>query len=77
MDGQAGPQAIGVIAWVEELRKRIPCEVETWDERLTTKEATRLMIQQGLSRKKQKEKSDELAAILILQSYLDHHRPLS
>ena len=74
MDGQIGPKAREVLTWVEELRKHLPCEVETWDERLTSKEATRLMIAQGLSRQKQKEKSDELAAILILQSYLDHHR---
>lgn len=74
MDGQVGPKAREVLTWVEELRKRLPCEVETWDERLTSKEATRLMIAQGLSRHRQKEKSDEIAAILILQGYLDNHR---
>ena len=75
MSGEVGERAKIVLAWVEELKKRVACEVVTWDERLTSVEAQRLMIRQGLSRKKQKENSDELSAILILQNYLDSRRP--
>ena len=73
MTGDMGPKAKETLEWVELLKTKIPCPVETWDERLTSRQATRLMIEQGLSRKRQKENSDELSAILILQSYLDCH----
>lgn len=75
MNGQAGERAQKVLEWVQELKKILSCEIVTWDERLTSVQANRLMIQQGLSRKKQKENSDELSAILILQNYLDSKRP--
>lgn len=75
MNGQLGERAKLVLAWVEELKKQTDAEVVTWDERLTSVEAQRLMIRQGLSRKKQKENSDELSAILILQNFLDSRRP--
>ena len=74
MNGQIGYKAREVLEWVSQLQTKLSCPVQTWDERLTTREATRLMIQQGLSRKKQKAKNDQLAAILILQNYLDAHR---
>lgn len=78
MSGEMGDRAKKVLEWVEELKKQAPdCQVVTWDERLTSVEAQRLMIRQGLSRKKQKENSDELSAILILQNYLDSRRPRS
>lgn len=76
MNGEPGLKAQEVLAWTGELKKNIRCPVEMFDERLTTKEATRLMISQGLSRERRKEKSDELAAVLILQNYLEHHRSL-
>lgn len=74
LTGEIGHKAKEVIEWAGKLEKAVSCPVETWDERLTSKEAERVMIQQGLSRKRRKEKSDELAAILILQNYLDSHR---
>jgi putative Holliday junction resolvase len=77
MSGEIGDRAKLVLAWVEELKKHVTCEVVTWDERLTSVEAQRLMIRQDLSRKKQKERSDELSAILILQNYLDSKRPVT
>jgi len=76
MNGDVGPKAKETLLWTEELKKNLDCEVISWDERLTTRQVTRLMIDQGLSRQKQKERADQLSAILILQSYLDqHHRP--
>jgi len=47
-------------------------EVILWDERSTTKAAIKTLIQSGASRKKQKQKKDELAAVIILQNYLDY-----
>lgn len=47
-------------------------EVILWDERSTTKAAIKTLIQSGASRKKQKQKKDEIAAVIILQNYLDY-----
>lgn len=74
MDGSHGPKAQEVLKWATELGARLNVPVKTWDERLTSRQAGRLMIEQGLSRQKQKERSDRLAALLILQSYLDSKR---
>lgn len=74
MNGQAGFKAKEVLEFVSELKKMIPLTVNTWDERLSTRQVTRLMIQQDLSRKKRKEHQDQLAAILILQTYLETKR---
>ncbi|MBF0253711.1 MAG: Holliday junction resolvase RuvX [Candidatus Omnitrophica bacterium] len=75
MNGEVGPRAAKVLRWVEHLRSRVSIPVVTRDERLTSRQAQRLMIQQDLSRKQQKDKSDEIAAMLILQNYLDATRP--
>ena len=74
MDGSFGPKANQIQRVVPELEKALQIPVLAWDERLTSREAGRLMIQQGLSRKKQKEGSDRLAATLILQNYLEFKR---
>ena len=54
------------------LEKRTGLEVVLWDERLTTVEADRTMMQVGIRRENRKEYVDELAAIFILQGYLDY-----
>lgn len=46
-------------------------EVILWDERLTTMMSNRIMLENNTSRSKRKEKKDEHAALIILQSYLD------
>ena len=74
MNGSFGPKAVQIQALVPELEKTLKIPVLTWDERLTSREAGRLMIEQGLSRKRQKEGSDRLAAMLILQNYLEFKR---
>ena len=58
-------------AFQEMLERRTGLEVELWDERLTTVEADRAMIEGGLSREDRKQHVDRLAAVLILQGYLD------
>lgn len=72
MDGTLGTQAEAVMKFIETLRGALGMEVVSWDERLTTVEAERAMIRGDLSRSKRKRIVDQLSAVLILQSYLDH-----
>lgn len=74
MDGTEGPKAQAARQWVQRIADETGLPVATWDERLTSKQAGRLMIEEGLSRQKQRLKSDQLAAILILQGFLDSRR---
>ena len=75
MDGTKGFKAEEVMKFKSQLEPAAGVPVKTWDERLTSREANRLMIEEGLSRKKQRENSDRLAATLILQNYLEFCRP--
>jgi len=54
------------------IQKERPVEVILWDERLSTQSALKVMIDGGVRRQRQKKKKDELAAVLILQNYLDY-----
>jgi len=71
MSGRAGTQAGRAEAFAEELRRRLGVEVRLWDERLTTVEAQRVLRSSGIGREKRKQAVDRLAAVLLLQSYLD------
>ncbi len=71
MDGTAGPKAEEINRFVEKLKAECDVPVKIWDERLTTRQANRLLIEADISRKKRKKLDDKLAAQLILQSYLD------
>jgi putative Holliday junction resolvase len=72
--GAVGPQAEKVLAFVEELKRAVRVPVLSWDERFTTSIAERALIEGGVSRQKRKDKVDRLAAVLILQSYLDSRK---
>ena len=74
MNGSHGPGAQEIFRLVPELEAHLGLPVKTWDERLSSKQVGRLMIEQGLSRKKQRETSDRLAATVILQNYLESKR---
>jgi len=74
LDGSVGVQAQKVQAFVEELRKRTTIPVEVWDERLTTSQVERVLIEMDQSRAKRKKQLDKLAAAIILQAYMDSHR---
>ena len=73
MDGSYGEAALKVRAFVGALREAITVPVQTWDERLTSVQAQRLLIQGGVRREKRKTKVDQTAAAILLQSYLDSH----
>ncbi|MDI6762278.1 MAG: Holliday junction resolvase RuvX [Thermodesulfobacteriota bacterium] len=70
MDGSMGKQAEFVLGWIEDFKNKIQLPVETWDERLSTVEATKTLLKADLSRKKRKGVIDKVAAVLILQGYL-------
>jgi putative holliday junction resolvase len=71
MDGSYGPAATKTQQFVTVLREAIDIPVQTWDERLTTMQANRLLIQADVRRDKRKQKVDKIAAAILLQSYLD------
>ena len=71
MDGTYGPAAQRVEAFVAVLRSAITIPIKTWDERLTTAQANRILIQGKVRRDRRKEKVDKMAAAILLQSYLD------
>ncbi|NLY10347.1 MAG: Holliday junction resolvase RuvX [Firmicutes bacterium] len=70
-DGTYGPEADKVRSFGEKLSRRLKLEVEYWDERFTTAAAERALLEGDVSRKKRSEVIDQVAASLILQSYLD------
>lgn len=71
MDGSYGPAAEKVRAFVEQLKAVVDLPVRTWDERLTSAQANRVLVQGNVRRDQRKEKVDAVAAAILLQSYLD------
>lgn len=71
MKGELGIQAKSVLAFVERLRQIVSCPVVLWDERLTTAQAEKMLLEQDMSRAKRKAKRDAIAAEMMLQSHLD------
>ena len=74
MDNTLGERAQKVLEFREKLEHRTGLEVILWDERLTTKESQRLLSQAGIPGEKQKAFLDKMAAVLILQGFLDSDR---
>ena len=71
MDGSYGPAALRVQEFVAVLKDALTIPLKTLDERLTTVQAQRFLIQGNVRREKRKEKVDKTAAAILLQSYLD------
>jgi len=71
MDGTLGVQAKQSEVFRNMLLENIEIPIILWDERLTTKMASSMMIDQNLKRKKRKKTIDQSAAVILLQSYLD------
>lgn len=74
LDGTVGPAADHVLAEIDELRDATGLPVETYDERLTTVTATRLLREGGVTGKARRQLVDKVAASVILQSWLDGRR---
>lgn len=71
MDGSYGPAAEKVRAFIAKLRDEVTVPIRTWDERLTSTQAHRMLRQAGHKAKDQRGKVDQSAAAILLQSYLD------
>jgi len=71
MNGSLGPSADRCLAMQQELQEKTGLPVEMWDERLSTKAAERTLLEGNVSRAKRKKVIDKMAAVVILQGYLD------
>ena len=71
MNDTMGERAEKSLAFQEMLERRTGLPVEMWDERLTTVAADKAMMEAGIRRENRKEYVDKIAAVLILQGYLD------
>lgn len=75
MDGSYGPAALKVQEFAAVLKDNTAIPIQLWDERLTSAQAQRFLIQGNVRRDKRKEKVDKTAAAILLQSYLDSLAP--
>jgi putative Holliday junction resolvase len=71
MNGTIGPRAEASKQFANEIESQFAVPTILWDERLTTMAAERVLIDADVSRKKRKKVIDKMAAMLILQGYLD------
>ena len=74
LDGSIGPAAAAALEEVEPLRDTLAVPVETYDERLTTVTAQRSITEMQLSAGARRKVVDQIAAAVMLQSWLDHRR---
>lgn len=75
LDGTSSGQTERVQAFMVELKRMTTLPVEGWDERLTTVQAERVLVEGDVRRAERKEKRDQVAATILLQSYLDATNP--
>lgn len=71
MNNSIGPRGEASERFAEMLKEAFGLPVTLWDERLTTMAAERMLIEADVSRKKRKTVIDKMAAVMILQGYLD------
>jgi len=74
LDGELGPQAQKVLAFMDALREVVKVPVVPWDERFTSALAHQALIEADVSRRGRKAVVDKVSAILILQNYLDYRK---
>ena len=70
-DSDIGERAEKALEFGEMLKRRTGIEIVMWDERLTTVEAERTLMESGVRRENRKQYVDQIAAVFILQGYLD------
>ncbi len=75
LDGSVGPAAQAVLDEIDQLRGAVDAEIVTWDERLSTVQAERSLRAGGVRRGKRRRVVDQVAATVILQSWLDAGQP--
>ena len=74
MSGAEGVQAEKMHRFADELRARLQIPVHLWDERLTSAEANRLLRETHMSIQRRAQVVDQMAAVLILQSWMERQR---
>ncbi|MEQ2526288.1 Holliday junction resolvase RuvX [Robertmurraya yapensis] len=74
MNGTIGPRGEASYFFGNELEKLFGLPIVYWDERLTTMAAERVLLEADVSRKKRKKVIDKMAAVMILQGYLDSQK---
>jgi putative Holliday junction resolvase len=74
MSGITGTQAEKMTQFADELHQRFQVPVHLWDERLTSAQANRVLREAEISIRRRREAVDRLAAVLILQSFLDRRQ---
>ena len=74
MNGTLGPAAEKALAFARRLEEGSLAKVTMWDERLTSQAAERLLIEADVRRAKRRRAIDQIAAVLILQGFLDRRR---
>jgi putative holliday junction resolvase len=74
MSGAEGTQAEKMRRFADELRERLQIPVHLWDERLTSAEANRLLRETDMSIQRRGQVVDQMAAVLILQSWMESRR---
>ena len=74
MNDTCGPRVEATLEFQDKLERRTGLPVHTWDERLTTVAADKLVMEAGVRRENRKEYVDKIAATLILQGFLDNRR---
>mgnify|MGYP004575895423 CR=1 FL=1 len=77
MNNTIGERAVKSLEFKEKLEMRTGLPVVMWDERLTTAEAERTLMETGVRRENRKQYLDQMAAVLILQGYLDRMNMMS
>jgi len=77
MDGTLGKSAEQVLTFIEVMKGKTAIPVEVWDERLSTVAVNRTLISANVSRRRRKDVVDKLAAVYILQGFLDSHSRLT
>jgi putative Holliday junction resolvase len=71
MDGSSGPEAAAARVLADAIRRATRLPVTMVDERLSSRSAERVLLEGGVSRARRRQLSDRVAAVIILQSYLD------
>ena len=71
LNGRVGTSADEASSFADKLRAKVECEVRTWDERLSTVAAQRALREAGKSVRESRGYIDQVAAQMLLQSYLD------
>lgn len=72
LSGERGTQSQAVREFAARLQERTSIPVEFWDERFTTVQAERVLRESGISSRKRSRAVDRLAAVLLLENFLDH-----